>query len=93
MNTAEWIIAGILSFTLLIFLILSIILITKLFDLTYEAKRLIKDLRKIAKGGQKIVDKAGNTVDVAANDVAKTTGAIKTAVVSTVKKKFDVDKA
>ncbi|MBQ6320670.1 hypothetical protein IJI17_00380 [Candidatus Saccharibacteria bacterium] len=91
MNTAEWIIVAILSLTLFVFLILSIILITKLFDVTYEAKHLIKDLRKIAKGGQKIVDKAEGAVDSAATDVTKTTGAIKDAVVSTVKKKLKTE--
>ena len=89
MDTAEWIIVAILSLTLFIFLILGIILITKLFDVTYEAKHLIKDLRKIASRGQKIVDKAGDTVDTAANDVAKTTGAVKDAVVHAVKQKLD----
>ncbi|MBQ8996956.1 hypothetical protein IJ095_02980 [Candidatus Saccharibacteria bacterium] len=92
MNTAEWIIVAILSLTLFVFLTLSIILITKLFDLTYEAKHLVKDLRKIAKGGQKIVDKAGDTVDTAASDVTKTTSAVKDAVVHAVKKKLDTDK-
>lgn len=93
MTVAEWIIAGILSLTLFVFLVLGIILITKLFDVVYETKRLIKDLRKIAKGGQKIVDKAGNTVSAASDDVAATTGAIKDAVVGTIKTKFNPDKA
>ncbi len=89
MNTAEWIIAIVLSLTLFIFLVLGIVLITKLFDVTYEAKHLIKDLRKIAKGGQKVVDKAGDAVDAAASDVTKTTGAVKDAVVGAVKKHLD----
>ena len=89
MDVAEWIIVAILSLTLFVFLILSIILITKLFDVTYEVKHLVRDLRKIAKGGQKVVDRAGDAVDVAADDVAKTTGAIKDAVVHTVKQKID----
>ena len=56
MNVAEWIIVGILSFTLFVFLILGIILLAKLIKLTKEAKLVIER-------GQDVVDRANDVVD------------------------------
>ena len=56
MNVAEWIIVGILSFTLFVFLILGIILLIKLIKLTKEAKLVIER-------GQDVVDRANDVVD------------------------------
>lgn len=55
MNIAEWIIVVILSVTLLIFLIVGIILLVKLIGLSEEVK-------KIAVGGQDIVENANDVV-------------------------------
>ena len=102
MDTAEWIIAIILSLTLLIFLILGILLLTKLLDLSRDAKHLIKQLERTAKRGDRIVMKASDTVDdlsrtatSAAKSIKKdattTTGVVKDAVVAAVTKKFGLD--
>ncbi|MDO4978735.1 MAG: hypothetical protein Q4E47_01090 [Candidatus Saccharibacteria bacterium] len=56
LNVAEWIIVGILSTALLIFLILGIILIVKLIKLTKQAKQILET-------GQSIADKADDVVD------------------------------
>ena len=55
MNIAEWIIVVILSVTLLIFLIVGIVLLVKLIGLSEEVK-------KIAVGGQDIVENANDVV-------------------------------
>lgn len=55
MNVAEWIIVGILSGTLFIFLIVGIVLMVKLIKFTDQA-------RKIAETGQQIADKADDIV-------------------------------
>lgn len=102
MNTAEWIIAIILSLTLFIFLILGIALLFRLLDLARDAKHVIKRLDKIAAKGQTIANKAEATVDdVKKNvtsmsssvkkDVTSTTGAVKDAVVNAVAKKLGVE--
>lgn len=57
LNVAEWIIVGILSFFLLVFLILGIILLVKLIKISNQAKRIVET-------GQSIADKAD---DVASN--------------------------
>lgn len=99
MNTAEWIIVAILSLTLFVFLILGILLLTKLLDLSRDAKHLIKQLNRIANKGNTIMDDAKDTVasvksatasttKAVKKDVTATTGAIKDAVVSAVEKKF-----
>lgn len=51
MNTAEWIIAGILSATLFIFLILGIIVLIKVL-------KLLKETRRFIETGQEFADKA-----------------------------------
>ena len=51
LNTAEWVIVGILSFTLFVFLIVATILCIKLIGLTKEAKKVIET-------GQSVADKA-----------------------------------
>ena len=102
MNTAEWIIVAILSLTLFVFLILGIYVLTKVLDLTYEAKHLLRDLKHITKKGSHIADKASSAVDDLADkasstandvksDVTATTGAVKDAVVSALNKKFNKD--
>ena len=88
MNTAEWIIAGILSFTLLIFLIIGIVVLFKVLDLTRDAKHLLRELNRLTKKGHHVVDKASDAVDIAKDDLTATTGSIKTAVKSAIKQKF-----
>lgn len=99
MDTAEWIIVAILSLTLFIFLILGILLLAKLLDLSRDAKHLMKQLERTARRGDRIVAKAGDTVDdlsktatSAAKSIKKdatvTSGAVKDAVVSVISKKF-----
>lgn len=56
LNVAEWIIVGILSFTLFVFLILGIILLIKLIKLTKQAKMVVET-------GQSIADKADDIAD------------------------------
>ena len=103
MDTAEWIIVAILSLTLFVFLILGILLLTKLLDLSRDAKHLMKQLNRIVAKGNTIMDDAKDTVagvkSTAAStgktvkkDVTATTGAIKDAVVSAVENKLH-DKA
>ena len=48
MNTAEWIIAGILSATLFIFLILGIIVMIKVLKLLKETRRFIETVQEFA---------------------------------------------
>ncbi len=55
MNVAEWIIVAILSITLLVFLILGIVLITKLINLTKEAREVVIESQDIAKNTNGIV--------------------------------------
>ncbi len=56
LNVAEWIIVGILSFTLFVFLILGIILLVKLIKLTKQARMVVET-------GQSIADKADDIAD------------------------------
>ena len=102
MDTAEWIIVSILSLTLFIFLILGILLLTKILDLTRDAKHILKQLERMAKKGNTIVAKASDTVDDISKtatstaksikkDATTTTGAVKDAVVSVVAKKFGLN--
>lgn len=102
MDTAEWIIVSILSLTLFVFLILGILLLTKLLDLSRDAKHLMKQLNRIASKGNNIIDDARDTVSnvksatsttakAVKKDVTATTGAIKDAVVSAVEKKLKKD--
>jgi CHASE3 domain sensor protein len=56
LNVAEWIIVGILSFTLFVFLVLGIILLVKLIKLTKQAKMVVET-------GQSIADKADDIAD------------------------------
>ncbi|MBP5675350.1 hypothetical protein J6W91_03420 [Candidatus Saccharibacteria bacterium] len=56
LNVAEWIIVGILSFTLFVFLVLGIVLLIKLIKLTKQAKMVIET-------GQSIADKADDIAD------------------------------
>ena len=88
MNTAEWIIAGILSFALLIFLIIGIVVLFKVLDLTRDAKHLLRELNKLTKKSHNIVDKASDAVDIAKDDLTATTSSIKSAVKSAIKQKF-----
>ena len=99
MNTAEWIIVAILSLTLFVFLILGILLLTKLLDLSRDTKHLIKQLNRIASKGNNIMDDARDTVagvksaasstsKTIKKDITATTGAIKDAVVGAVEKRL-----
>ncbi|MBQ9029458.1 hypothetical protein IJ114_01660 [Candidatus Saccharibacteria bacterium] len=56
MNTAEWIIAGILSATLFIFLILGIIVMIKVL-------KLLKETRRFIETGQEFADKASGVAN------------------------------
>ena len=102
MDTAEWIIVAILSLTLFVFLILGIMLLTKLLDLSRDAKHLMKQLNRIANKGNTIMDDAKDTVKgvksaatsttkTVKKDVTDTTGAVKEAVVAAISKKFNLD--
>jgi len=61
LNVAEWIIVGILSATLFIFLILGIILLTKLINISKEAKKVVETSQSIA---EKVDDVADNVKDM-----------------------------
>lgn len=61
LNVAEWIIVGILSFTLFIFLIVGIIFIVKLIKLTKEAGKVVETGQSVA---NKANDIAGNVKDM-----------------------------
>lgn len=56
LNVAEWIIVGILSFTLFIFLVLGIILLIKLIKISKQAKKVVET-------GQAVADKADDIAD------------------------------
>lgn len=56
MNVAEWILVGILSITLLTFLILAIILVVKLIHLADEAGKIVQTGQGIAAKADDIVD-------------------------------------
>ncbi len=56
MNTAEWIIAGILSATLFIFLVLGIIVMIKVL-------KLLKETRRFIETGQEFADKASGVAN------------------------------
>lgn len=55
MNTAEWIIVAILSFTLFVFLILAIILTIKLIKITKEAQKIVLRGQDIANNANDVV--------------------------------------
>lgn len=55
MNTAEWILVAILSITLFVFLIVGIILLTKLIELSKEIKKVVVEGQDIAKNTNGIV--------------------------------------
>ena len=61
LNVAEWIIVGILSFTLFVFLLLGIILLIKLIKLTKQAKKVVETSQSIA---DKVDDVADNIKDM-----------------------------
>ena len=88
MNTPEWIIAGILSFMLMVFLILGIIVLYKFLDLSRDAKHILKEIEKITKKSKNIVNKADEAVTSATDDLAQTTSSIKNAVKTTIKNKL-----
>ena len=73
MNIAEWILVAILSITLLVFLIVGIILITKLIDLSQEIKKAVVEGQDIAKNTNGIVSNVkgmtsiGGTVEMFVN--------------------------
>ena len=102
MDTAEWIIVSILALTLFVFLILGILLLTKLLDLSRDAKHIMKQVERMTKKGNTIVNKASDAVDdisktatsaakTMKKDATTTTGAVKDAVVSVVAKKFGLN--
>ena len=89
MDVAEWIIVSILSLTLFVFLIIGIYVLLKVLDITYDIKRIGREVELITKQGKKIANKAENAVDSVKDDVTATTGAVKDAVVSALNKKFN----
>ena len=70
MEIATWILVIILSITLLIFLVVGIVLITKLIDLTEEAKEVVIK-------SQEIADKTGDVVENV-NGMTSIGGVVKT---------------
>ena len=56
LNTAEWIIVGILSFTLFVFLVLGIILIVKLLKITKQAKKIVETSQAVADNADNLRD-------------------------------------
>jgi CHASE3 domain sensor protein len=56
LNTAEWIIVGILSFMLFVFLLLGIILLIKLIKISNQAKKIVET-------GQSVADKADDIAE------------------------------
>lgn len=56
MNTAEWILVGMLSVALFVFLVVGIVLAVKLIGLTEEAKKVIQTSQNIALKADDIVD-------------------------------------
>jgi len=63
MNIAEWTIVSILSFTLLAFLILGIIINFKFLELSSDLKSLLNEARIILRTGKRISKKTENVVD------------------------------
>ena len=61
LNTAEWIIVGILSFMLFIFLLVGIICLVKIIKLTKEARKVVETGQSVA---SKANDIAGNVKDM-----------------------------
>ncbi len=55
MNVAEWILVAILSLTLFIFLVVGIVLITKLIGLSSDIKKVVVEGQDIAKNANGIV--------------------------------------
>ena len=70
MNVAEWIIVSILSFTLLVFLIIGIILFVKLIGLTKDAKKVLAKGEDVIDRAQDIADRAHDIADRAEGVVA-----------------------
>lgn len=56
MNVAEWIIVAILSLTLLVFLIVGIILVTRLIGMTDDIKKVISKSQDIAENANGVVN-------------------------------------
>ena len=56
LNVAEWIIVGILSFMLFLFLLLGCILLVKLIKISKQAKKIVET-------GQSVADKADDIAD------------------------------
>ncbi|MBQ2638759.1 hypothetical protein IJF91_01705 [Candidatus Saccharibacteria bacterium] len=63
LNVAEWIIVGILSFTLFVFLIVGIVALVKVIRLTKEAGKVVETGQSVA---NKANDIAGNVKDMTA---------------------------
>ncbi len=55
MNTAEWVIAGILAFALLIFLILGIIVLVKVLKLVRQVEEMVGTAQEIANNASQVV--------------------------------------
>lgn len=55
MNVAEWILVVILSMTLLVFLVIGIILMVKMFGLVDETKRVVMKSQDIAENANGVV--------------------------------------
>ena len=55
MNVAEWIIVAILAMALLVFLIIGIVLLSKLIGITTEAKKIVVKSQEIAENANGIV--------------------------------------
>lgn len=64
METPAWILVFILSFTLLLFLVLGIILLIKLITITKEVKKIIYTSQNIAAKADDIVDNVKDMTSV-----------------------------
>lgn len=74
MDVAEWIIVGILSTTLFIFLIVAIILTIKLIKLSKDAKKIIATSQGIVEKADLMANDMGNIVDGVDNIVDNVKG-------------------
>ena len=55
MNVAEWILVAILSITLFVFLVVGIVLMTRMFGLIDETKRVVRKSQDIAENANGVV--------------------------------------
>jgi hypothetical protein len=64
LNVAEWIIVGILSFMLFLFLLLAVILLVKLIKISNQAKKIMETGQSIAEKTEDVVDNVKDMTSV-----------------------------